>query len=324
MKWYLKVIRHYADFSGRARRTEYWMFVLFNFIFALAALLIDNIFRLTFVQEIPYGVVYLLYIIAMMLPSLAVAVRRLHDTGKSGWMFLISLIPIVGGIWLLVLMCTDSKPNENHYGKNPKATEETDTKPGMQNAAVALIVASAVYLAASIGIDAGIFFHPHYIMPSIPAFLLSKFFYLVPLLLMIAGIALFSRKNHVKTAAIAFISAAVLWVFACVALAISIHAVTVNLLSVLAPLSLLLVGIVMLQESAIIPKFINVPLRTAALCLLVASCIWGLILIRWQIMILHMFSSGLGYSFFLNFFYILLPIALIVLANTLLHKNEMK
>lgn len=117
--WYLKCLKQYADFSGRARRKEYWMFALFNTIFYIVAMILDNVLGLT-VGELPYGAFYFLYALAVLIPGLAVSVRRLHDVGKSGWMILISLIPIVGGIWLLVLMLTDSNPEENQFGANPK------------------------------------------------------------------------------------------------------------------------------------------------------------------------------------------------------------
>ncbi|KMQ59816.1 membrane protein [Chryseobacterium sp. BLS98] len=120
MKWYLKVLKQYADFTGRARRTEYWMFVLFNMIFAIAAAVLDNLLGLKFTPEIPYGFIYLIYGLATFIPGLAVMVRRLHDVDKSGWWFLISLIPIVGTIWLLVLLATDGTPGTNQYGVNPK------------------------------------------------------------------------------------------------------------------------------------------------------------------------------------------------------------
>jgi uncharacterized membrane protein YhaH (DUF805 family) len=128
MKWYLKVLRQYVDFSGRARRTEYWMFVLFNLIFACAAMAVDNLLGITFKLIGPggdplpifYGYVYLLYALAVFLPGLAVLVRRLHDVGKSGWMILIALIPLVGAIWLIVLLCTDSQSGPNQWGNNPK------------------------------------------------------------------------------------------------------------------------------------------------------------------------------------------------------------
>ncbi|WP_223608046.1 DUF805 domain-containing protein [Chryseobacterium sp. OSA05B] len=120
MKWYLKVLRQYADFSGRARRTEYWMYILFNMIFAIVAAVLDNLLGLKFNQEIPYGFIYLMYGLATFIPGLAVMVRRLHDVDKSGWWFFISLIPIVGTIWLLVLLATDGTPGANQYGVNPK------------------------------------------------------------------------------------------------------------------------------------------------------------------------------------------------------------
>ncbi len=119
MNWYLKVLKQYADFNGRARRKEYWMFALFNMIFAIVAMILDNILGLT-AEKLPYGVFYFLYALAVLIPGLAVAVRRLHDIGKSGWMILITLIPLIGTIWLLALMVTDSNPGENEYGQNPK------------------------------------------------------------------------------------------------------------------------------------------------------------------------------------------------------------
>src|SRR5690554_7522278 len=119
MNWYLKVLKQYADFSGRARRKEYWMFFLFNTIFAFLAAIIDNVVG-TASPELGYGVFYGIYALAMFIPGLAVGVRRLHDVGKSGWMMFIALIPLIGGIWLIVLMVTDSNPGENEYGHNPK------------------------------------------------------------------------------------------------------------------------------------------------------------------------------------------------------------
>lgn len=119
MEWYLKCWRQYADFSGRARRKEYWMFVLFDAIFALSAVILDNILGLT-IGGLFYGVIYLLYSLAVLVPRLAVFVRRMHDIGKSGWMILIAFIPIIGSIWLIVLCCFDSQVGENRYGVNPK------------------------------------------------------------------------------------------------------------------------------------------------------------------------------------------------------------
>jgi len=119
MNWYLKVLKQYADFSGRARRKEYWMFVLFNMIFAIVAAILDNVLGIA-MEGTGYGPLYGIYALAVLIPGLAVAVRRLHDVGKSGWMILIALIPLIGAIWLLVLLVTDSNPGENQYGQNPK------------------------------------------------------------------------------------------------------------------------------------------------------------------------------------------------------------
>ena len=119
MHYYLSVLRNYAGFSGRARRSEYWYFALFNLIFALAAMLIDNLLGLT-IENQGVGPVYILYGLAVLIPGLAVAVRRLHDTGKSGWFMLIGIIPLIGAIWLIVVLCKDSEPGTNKYGPNPK------------------------------------------------------------------------------------------------------------------------------------------------------------------------------------------------------------
>ena len=119
MNWYLAVLKNYAGFSVRARRKEYWMFTLFNIIFAIVAMILDNVLGIA-MAEVGYGPLYGLYALAMLIPGLAVSVRRLHDVGKSGWMLLIALIPLIGAIWLLVLMVTDSNPGENQYGANPK------------------------------------------------------------------------------------------------------------------------------------------------------------------------------------------------------------
>ena len=119
MNWYLKVLKEYANFNGRARRKEYWMFTLFNIIFGGIAMILDSVFGIA-IEGVGYGPLYGVYVLLLFIPGLAVAVRRLHDIGKSGWMILIALIPVIGAIWILVLMVTDSNPGENLYGVNPK------------------------------------------------------------------------------------------------------------------------------------------------------------------------------------------------------------
>ena len=113
MNWYLGCWKKYAEFSGRARRKEFWMFVLFNFLASIAVGIVDGILGTN-------GALGGLYSLAVLIPSLAVAARRLHDTDRSGWWQLIALIPLIGVIILLVFVCSDSKPGENRFGANPK------------------------------------------------------------------------------------------------------------------------------------------------------------------------------------------------------------
>ncbi|MFD5145828.1 DUF805 domain-containing protein [Streptomyces sp. NPDC058401] len=114
MHYYTDVLKKYAVFSGRARRQEYWMFVLFDIAALIIAAIIDGVLGTS-----PW--IYLLYAVATFLPGLGLAIRRLHDLGKSGWWLLIGLVPLVGGIWLLVLTATEGQPNPNQYGPSPKA-----------------------------------------------------------------------------------------------------------------------------------------------------------------------------------------------------------
>jgi uncharacterized membrane protein YhaH (DUF805 family) len=116
MHWYVDGWRNYADFLGRARRMEYWTFVLINsVVFAVIALIA--------IATRSWGVWVLagLFGLALIIPWVSVTVRRLHDTGRSGWYYLIGFIPVVGEIWLLVLLLLDSEPGPNLYGASPKA-----------------------------------------------------------------------------------------------------------------------------------------------------------------------------------------------------------
>ena len=119
MNYYLKVLKQYADFNGRARRKEYWIYNLINSIIGGLLFFLDYMLGTT-IDGLDLGVLYLVYALFVFIPGLAVAVRRLHDVGKSGWMLLIALIPLIGAIWLLVLYLTNSNPGENKYGLNPK------------------------------------------------------------------------------------------------------------------------------------------------------------------------------------------------------------
>ena len=118
MEWYLKVISSYFDFNGRARRKEYWMFVLINSIISIVSFYLDNILGTTF--AIGYGPIYIGYGLAVLIPSIAVAIRRLHDVGKSGWMYLLVILPIIGPIWLIILFVREGELGDNQFGPNPK------------------------------------------------------------------------------------------------------------------------------------------------------------------------------------------------------------
>jgi len=126
MEWYLKVLRNYAVFNGRARRREYWFFVLFNVVISIVLSILDGITG-TLSEEHGLGLLSGLYMLAVLLPSLAVGVRRLHDIGRSGWLLLIGIVPIVGTIALLILACLDSQPGDNEYGPNPKGVTQGAT-----------------------------------------------------------------------------------------------------------------------------------------------------------------------------------------------------
>jgi len=152
LDWYLMVWRKYADFDGRSRRKEYWMFTLFNFLLVLVVMVIailigtflgvssNNGLDNTTLIQISAGLAFLLlfiYFLAALIPSLAVSVRRLHDTGKSGWLlllfFVLGLIPIIGfitAIIQIVFMCQDSDPGVNQYGPNPKFHEQARMAAG--------------------------------------------------------------------------------------------------------------------------------------------------------------------------------------------------
>jgi uncharacterized membrane protein YhaH (DUF805 family) len=126
MDWYLQVLKKYTVFTGRARRKEYWFFVLFNIIVS-AALNIVDYFTGTYSSAYGMGLLGGLYSLAVLLPAIAVAIRRLHDTGRSGWWLLLSLVPVIGWIVLLVFMVLDSQPGDNQYGPSPKTDQPAGT-----------------------------------------------------------------------------------------------------------------------------------------------------------------------------------------------------
>ncbi|KRW50928.1 hypothetical protein AO724_09470 [Aeromonas allosaccharophila] len=115
MNWYISVLKQYAVFSGRARRTEYWMFVLCNVIVMLLLAMVDKLIGGD--KELISSI----YSLAVLLPSLAVAARRLHDTDRSAWWLLLGLIPIIGTLVLIYFMVCNGQQGPNRFGDDPKA-----------------------------------------------------------------------------------------------------------------------------------------------------------------------------------------------------------
>lgn len=119
MNWFLIALKKYAVFQGRAQRSEYWYFALFYLLISIIAGVIDALTG-TFDESSGIGLMGVIVTLALLIPSLSVSVRRLHDIGRTGWWLLIGLVPIIGIIVLIVFAATDSAAGENEYGPNPK------------------------------------------------------------------------------------------------------------------------------------------------------------------------------------------------------------
>jgi uncharacterized membrane protein YhaH (DUF805 family) len=115
VSWYLDVLKSYAKFSGRARRKEFWMFALIHLVIAIVLVVAASVAE---IDALMY--VYFIYLLATTIPTLAVTVRRLHDSGKSGWWYFIALVPFIGSFWLLALVAQAGQPQANAYGPDPK------------------------------------------------------------------------------------------------------------------------------------------------------------------------------------------------------------
>lgn len=125
IEWYKKVVfENYANFKGRARRSEYWYFALANGLISILLIVIGAIIGAIFGDAVTGGIIgyafFGLYTLATIIPTLAAVVRRLHDVGKSGWFYFICLVPLVGSIWLLILLFTEGEQGTNQYGTDPK------------------------------------------------------------------------------------------------------------------------------------------------------------------------------------------------------------
>jgi uncharacterized membrane protein YhaH (DUF805 family) len=123
MEWMTMPLRRYAEFSGRSRRKEYWMFTLLLVIVNIVITVVETALGLgTSIGGI-YGPLSLLVLLVILVPSIAVGVRRLHDTGRSGWWMLIALLPIIGGLVLLIFFVLEGDKGPNEYGPDPKGSD---------------------------------------------------------------------------------------------------------------------------------------------------------------------------------------------------------
>ena len=125
IEWYKKVVfENYANFNGRARRSEYWYFALANSLISIVFIVLGGIIGGVFGDGVTGLIVgyalFGLYTLAILIPSFAVIARRLHDVNKSGWFYFVAFIPLVGSIWLLILFCTEGDHGTNQYGTDPK------------------------------------------------------------------------------------------------------------------------------------------------------------------------------------------------------------
>jgi uncharacterized membrane protein YhaH (DUF805 family) len=124
MNWYLEAVKNkYAVFDGRAQRQEFWYFMLFYLLIYFALSVVDQVTG-AFNEQTGTGLFSGIYALAMLIPSLAVGARRLHDTGRSGWWQLLSLIPVLGVLVLIFFFAQDSQPGDNQYGANPKSGQQ--------------------------------------------------------------------------------------------------------------------------------------------------------------------------------------------------------
>jgi len=309
MKHFLKVLNQYADFKGRASRSEYWLFVLVNTLITLAFCALG--FGLWMWTE-KDGAVFLpcIYLMATLIPSWAVAVRRLHDSNQSAWFISVNLIPVVGTIWFFIVLTLQGDPDVNRYGNSDAGTRYHRTR----SAAVALMLSSVLWLL--------IFISLFIFLPDINN--QQLFSILMPVGLFITGVLLFSKRMFSVGVAWSLIVFSVIWLILSVFAIKTIYpelvenfniSLIIGQFSVLVPLGLLLSGIYIL---------LKITDRTVPACMLfVGSFVWILS------DILNITQASLSFnnvfaflSLFSNLITVVVAASILVFARTLLSKEK--
>jgi len=312
MKWFVKALNQYADFKGRAGREEFWMFVLFNFFVTFA---ITGIGIGISIWTGKTGVVALplIYMMAVLIPSWAAVFRRLHDTGRSAWFLLACLIPVVGWIWLLVVLTYKGIKEDNLYGKNPAETPSSHYYR-RRSAAVALILSSVFWLFSLLAL---FFISSDWNERQLLTILL-------PFGLLITSAMFFFNRVFSTGLASALIISSSVWLFRDVLVIREIYShlfehynilLLISQFSFFVPVSLFLTGIYILIKKAD---------RTFPACLLFAGAISWILSFIFDIVNIDLLLNDISVflSLLITTMVITVPVSLLVFARTLLSKEK--
>lgn len=309
MKWFCKVLNQYADFKGRACREEFWMFALINLLVTIAITAAGYGIMLATAKN---GALLLpvLYTIAVLVPSLAVTVRRLHDTGRTTWFLLANLIPLIGGIWMLIVLIPKGMTEDNHYGKNPAITKPTYYHR-KRSASVALIFASVFWLLSLVLLFVYENSEDYYVLLS----------FLLAVGLFQTGAILFTQRVFSASVAWILILLSTLWLYMDIYIVYIEYSrlltsfdlpLVISMLKILVPIGLLLSGLFIL---------LKITDKTIPACILfVGALIWILSLL---IDFFHytVIEPSKVFSAHCTLL-ITVPVSLMVLARTLLSKEK--
>ena len=330
MKWFIKAFRQYADFSGRASRQEFWMFVLFNLLFAMAWALVAGLLTGLFGDSFDHDsdrLIFMYKLIAIYyavttVPAMAVGVRRLHDTGRSGWWMLVSLVPIAGGIWLILLMCLDGSAGDNRYGSPPDGTTGNAPKYDLRQKALMWLTAFAVfsiYMCLLNLVD--VFSNRWYTGTDQLNMLLTLLGnFLVSVSFIIIGIAFLQKRDHFRTVGGWIIAAYVLLLILEIRWATVITDFHINMrfvLNIMLFLAFILYGGLLLARKGRLP-LTNYVLMAASVC--------SVILTIWSITPIEVLFLREHPDHFVDKLQIIVPLSLLVyaVANRAVAEKETK